>query len=448
MDPCARIHVLILPSPQAARPPPMTRRVAITGLGCVCPLGSDIEAIWRRLLDGASGVGRITLFDASGFPVQIAAEVPGWDVRRVPGGDPDELSQHARQTQFAVAAAHAAWQDSGLADRQLDPQRIGVYLGCGEVFPDLSSIGQLVAGALAGENLDLRTFLANAAVQLGGEEPYYEPGAACALIARQFDAQGPVTNYTAACVSSSLAVGEAAEAIRSGLADTVLAGGAHSMIHPLGITGFHRLATLSTRNAEPERAARPFDNERDGFVVGEGAAIAILEDWDHARRRGARVLAEVSGFASTHDAYRITDPRPDARSSALCITQALARAGRDAADVGYINAHGSGTIANDRLETQAIKKAFGKYAFSVPVSSTKSMTGHLTTACGALEFVICVLALRDQIAPPTINYETPDPLCDLDYVPNRSRPMSCQHVLSNSFGFGGQNACLVVSRVV
>lgn len=424
----------------------MARRVVITGLACVCPLGDQVESVWRRITGGQSGVGPITLFDARQFPVRIAAEVRDWDVERIPGML-EGLAKHARQTQFAVAAATSAWHHSGLSNTRLDPQRIGVYLGCGEVFPDLQRMGEFVAGSLSGEvHPAARKF--QDAVQGPGDdwELRYEPGTAGGLIAGYLDAQGPTTNYTAACVSSSMALGEAAELIRRGGADIVVAGGAHSMIHPLGVTGFYRLATLSTRNDEPTRAARPFDMHRDGFVVGEGAAILVLEDRDHARRRDAPILAELTGYACTHDAWRITDPHPEARSATRCISAALARAGLTPADIDYINAHGSGTQANDKLETQAIKSAFGDRAYRVAVSSTKSMTGHLTTAGGALELLFCVLALRDQVAPPTINYETPDPQCDLDYVPNQARPIQCQHALSNSFGFGGQNVCLVVSR--
>jgi 3-oxoacyl-[acyl-carrier-protein] synthase II len=273
-----------------------------------------------------------------------------------------------------------------------------------------------------------------------------EPGAAAGCIAAALNAQGPHANFTAACVSSSKAIGEAAEAVRRGDADVMLCGGAHSMIHPFGITGFQRLSTLSNRNDEPERASRPFDLQRDGFVVGEGGAVLVLEDRDHARRRGAEIWAEMTGWGTAHDAFRITDLEPDGRAAARCMTLALTDAGLFPEDIDYINAHGSGTAINDRVETLATKRAFGSCAYHVPISSTKSMTGHLTTACGALEALVSIMALRDNAVPPTINYETPDPDCDLDYVPNTARQVRCRHVMSNNFGFGGQNTSLIFSK--
>ncbi len=425
----------------------MKRRVVVTGIGGVTPLGADVHATWDRLLRGQSGVGPITLFDASNFPVRIAAEVRNWSMQRV-GEVPARWSRHARQTQFAVAAALQASRAAGLPDDASDPLRLGVFLGCGEIFPDFGQFCQLTVAASHDKSLDWERFVGDSRrVAQSDDELVLEPGAAAACIAAILDAQGPNANFTAACVSSSKAIGESLEVIRRGDADVMLCGGAHSMIHPFGITGFQRLSTLSTRNDEPERAVRPFDAERDGFVVGEGGAVLVLEELDHARKRGAEIWAELVGWGTAHDAFRITDLEPQGRAAARCMTLALADAGLMPEDIDYINAHGSGTAINDRVETLATKRAFGSCAYQVPISSTKSMTGHLTTACGALEAVICLLALRHNAVPPTINYERPDPDCDLDYVPNTARDLRCRHVMTNNFGFGGQNTSLIFSRL-
>jgi len=265
-------------------------------------------------------------------------------------------------------------------------------------------------------------------------------------LAGLFDAQGPNLNCLTACAASSQAIGEAAEIVRRGEADVMLSGGTHSMIHPFGVTGFNLLTALSTRNDEPTRASRPFDNERDGFVLGEGAAMVVLEELEHAKRRGAHIHGELIGYGSTADAYRITDTHPEGRGASSCIRLALADAGLGIHDIDYINAHGTSTSVNDRVETLAIKTVFGEHAYKIPVSSTKSMMGHLIAAAGATELIVCLLAIRDGMLPPTINYENPDPDCDLDYVPNKARAGRCDRALSNSFGFGGQNISLIVGR--
>jgi len=425
----------------------MKRRIVVTGIGGVTPLGIDVRATWDCLLRGRSGVGPITLFDASNFPVRIAAEVRNWSMQLV-GESPAPWTRHARQTQFAIAAALQASRAAGLPDAAIDPLRMGVFLGCGEIFPDFGQFCQLTAAASHHKSLDIERFVVDSRrVAQTDDELILEPGAAAACIAAMLDAQGPNANFTAACVSSSKAIGEGIEVIRRGDADVMLCGGAHSMINPFGITGFQRLSTLSTRNDDPERAARPFDADRDGFVVGEGGAVLVLEELDHARKRGAEIWAELAGWGTAHDAFRITDLEPQGRAAARCMTLALADAGLMPEDIDYINAHGSGTAINDRVETLATKRALGSCAYQVPISSTKSMTGHLTTACGALEALICVLALRHNAVPPTINYQTPDPDCDLDYVPNTARQIRCRHVMSNNFGFGGQNTSLIFSRL-
>jgi 3-oxoacyl-[acyl-carrier-protein] synthase II len=424
----------------------MERRVVITGAGCVTPLGSSPRALWEALAEGRSGVGPLTLFDASGFPVRIAAEVRDWDMSDVSEA-PETWSRHARQTRFAVGSALKAAQSAGLSEANIDPHRIGIFTGCGEIYPDFAQFCRWTAEATNDQDFDLGHFLEAAQKSCFPDEGLIlEPGAAAGLIAGLLDARGPNANFTAACVSSSKAVGEAADAIRYGDVDVMLAGGAHSMIHPFGLTGFHRLSTLSTRNGPPSEAARPFDRERDGFVVGEGGTMLVLEELQHAIRRGAEIWGELRGWATTHDAYRITDLEPEGRAAARCVGLALGRAELNPEDIDYINAHGSGTAVNDKTETLAMKRALGNWAYHVPMSSTKSMTGHLTTACGAIEALICLLVLRHGVAPPTINYTTPDPECDLDYVPNTARPISCKHVMNNSFGFGGQNVVLVFSR--
>jgi 3-oxoacyl-[acyl-carrier-protein] synthase II len=273
-----------------------------------------------------------------------------------------------------------------------------------------------------------------------------EPTMPAAHLASMFNAQGPNVNCLTACAASSQAVGEAVEIIRRGEADIMLAGGTHTMIHPFGVTGFVLLTALSTRNDEPQRASRPFDRLRDGFVLGEGAGMVVLEELEHAKRRGARIYGEITGYGSTADAFRITDTHPEGRGAISCMKMALADAGLNLDQIDYINAHGTSTVVNDRVETLAIKRVFGEQAYKIPVSSTKSMLGHLIAAAGVVELIFCLLAIRDNIVPPTINYEVPDPDCDLDYVPNQAREVRCDHTLTNSFGFGGQNITLIASR--
>lgn len=424
----------------------MRRRVVITGVGCVTPLGTTVESMWKRVLAGESGVGPTTLFDASEFPTKISAEVRDWDISAV-GEDPERWKYQGRHTRFAVGAAKMAYADSGLSDTQIDPTRFGVYLGSGEGQQDFITFGQMMVGALAGPQLDAARF-----TEIGLEvlhpliELEQEPNMPASHLAALFDAQGPNSNCLTACAASSQAVGEATEMIRRGDVDLMLSGGCHSMIHPFGVTGFNLLGALSTSNDEPTRASRPFDRRRDGFVLGEGAGMLILEELEHAKRRGAKIYGELSGYGSTADAYRITDTHPEGRGAAKCLEQCLAEAGLNAEDVHYINAHGTSTAVNDKVETLAIKRVLGEQARKAPVSSTKSMMGHLIAAAGATELILCLLAIRDNVLPPTINYENPDPDCDLDYIPNAAREARCDHALSNSFGFGGQNVTLAVSR--
>ncbi len=425
----------------------MSRRVVITGVGLVTPLGYDVEVVWRRLINGQSGVGPITLFDASNFQTKIAAEVKDWDISKI-GEDPALWKDVDRHTQFAVGAAYYAMKDSGLYDKEFDRTRLGVYTGAGEGRQDFDLFAQMMMASTNEDgSLDTGKF-----VQKGLEildpvrEREQEPNMPAAYIAAKFQAQGPNVNCLTACAASAQAVGEAAEIIRRNEADLMLAGGAHSMIHPFGVTGFNLLTALSTHNDQPEKASCPFDKNRSGFIIGEGSAIVVLEDLEHAKARGAKIYGELIGYGSTSDAYRITDIHPEGRGAISCMKMALESAGCKPEDIDYINAHGTSTSVNDRVETLAIRETFGDYAAKVPVSSTKSMTGHLIAAAGASELVYCLMAIRDNILPPTINYETPDPVCDLDYIPNKARPAKCDTVLTNSFGFGGQDVSLVVRR--
>jgi 3-oxoacyl-[acyl-carrier-protein] synthase II len=424
----------------------MRRRVVVTGMGLVTPLGADLEQVWQKVLGGESGIGYITLFDATNFPTRIAAEVRNWDLRDV-GEDPERWKYQGRHTHFAIGAAKKAVLDSGLDLSRVDPTSFGVYLGSGEGQQDFDRFTQMMVAGLDGDRFDVVRF-----VQKGLEilnplaELEQEPTMPAAHLASMFNAQGPNVNCLTACAASSQAVGEAVEIIRRGEADIMLAGGTHTMIHPFGVTGFVLLTALSTRNDEPQRASRPFDRLRDGFVLGEGAGMVVLEELEHAKRRGARIYGEITGYGSTADAFRITDTHPEGRGAISCMKMALADAGLNLDQIDYINAHGTSTVVNDRVETLAIKRVFGEQAYKIPVSSTKSMLGHLIAAAGVVELIFCLLAIRDNIVPPTINYEVPDPDCDLDYVPNQAREVRCDHTLTNSFGFGGQNITLIASR--
>ncbi len=425
---------------------PTRRRVVITGVGWVTPMGAEVPKVWQGLQEGDSGVGLTSIFDASRFPTKISAEVRNWDVSDV-GLDPEAWKMRGRHTRFAVGAAKKAVNDSGLLDRSYDPTRLGIYLGSGEGQQDFGCFARMMTAALQGEEFDLAKF-----TKAGLEwlhpliELEQEPNMPAGHLAAMFNAQGPNANCLTACAASSQAIGEASELIRRGDADVMLSGGTHSMIHPFGVTGFNLLTALSTNNDHPREASRPFDRDRDGFVLGEGAAMVVLEELEHAKARGAKIYGELTGYGSTADAYRITDTHPQGRGATRCIQLAMEDAGLNAEDVHYINAHGTSTSVNDRVETLAIKQALGEQAYKVPVSSTKSMMGHLIAAAGATELIICLLAIRDGVVPPTINYHTRDPECDLDYIPNEARQARCQHALTNSFGFGGQNISLIVSE--
>ncbi|MFM7564273.1 MAG: beta-ketoacyl-[acyl-carrier-protein] synthase family protein [Planctomycetota bacterium] len=425
----------------------MRRRVVVTGVGVINPMGNDVETMWAGLKASKSGVGYTSIFDATNFRTRISAEIKNWDIGQQ-GEDPEKWKHRGRHTRFAAGAAIQAMRSSGALDSIQDRRRFGVYLGSGEGNQDFQTFAMMMADSLdANGQLDLVKFTRkgletlNPLVELE-QEPNMPPG----HLAAMFDAQGPNANCLTACAASSQAVGEATEIIRRGEADVMLSGGTHSMIHPFGVTGFNLLTALSENNDNPTGASRPFDRLRDGFVLGEGAAMVVLEELEHAKKRGAKIWGEIVGYGSTADAYRITDIHPEGRGAVGCMRAALADANLNPEQINYVNAHGTSTSVNDRVETRACKEVFGSHAMQVPVSSTKSMMGHLIAAAGATELIVCLLAIRDKILPPTINYENPDPDCDLDYVPNVAREANVRYALNNSFGFGGQNITLIAAE--
>ena len=425
----------------------MKRRVVITGIGCITPVGNSVPEMWHTLQECGSGIGPITHFDAANFPTKFASQVKNFRLGDyVP--NTDRYQYCGRNIQFAIGAATQAMKDSGLEERDIEPTRLGVYLGAGEGQQDFGLfMGAIAESKMENGELSLESFTRLSMARMHGQtELEQEPNMTAGHLAALFNAQGPNLNCLTACAASSQALGEATELIRRGDADIMLSGGAHSMIHPFGVTGFNLLTALSTRNDDPQRASRPFDKNRDGFVLGEGAGILVLEELEHAKRRKAKIYGEVLGYGSSADAFRITDIHPEGRGAAACIKMAMNDARVNPEDIDYINAHGTSTDVNDRTETMAIKRALGDLAYKTPISSTKSMMGHLIAAAGAVEAITCLLAINDDVLPPTINYETPDPDCDLDYIPNEAREGKARVALSNSFGFGGQNVTLILSE--
>jgi 3-oxoacyl-[acyl-carrier-protein] synthase II len=431
----------------------MRERVAVTGMGVVTPIGVGVTDFSRALREGRSGVTRITAFDCEGFRTQIAAEVneASFDPIRYVRA-PKHLKLMSRPAIFAVAAALMARADATLTADDVDPLRLGVSLGVGGMGPTdldiLSGQAQAVVNAARAEGQF--SFPAFARVYQALTNPVSVlrglPNLAAAHLAIENDARGPNNTMATACTAGTQAIGEGLRMIQRGDADVVLAGGSDAMINPIGLLGFSLLGTLSGRNDAPAVASRPFDRDRDGFVIGEGAGIVVLERESFAHARGATVIGELAGYAATCDAYRITDERPDAAGAAAAMIGCLRDAGAVARDVDYVNAHGTATLMNDRTETRAIHEVFDGRAAAPPVSSTKSMTGHLLAGAGAIELVASLIAVREGFLPPTINYQSPDPECDLDYVAVKARPAVVEVALSNSFGFGGQNACLLVRR--
>lgn len=431
-----------------------TERVVITGMGIVCPLGHGVETVWQALLAGKSGMARTAIFDASTFPSTFGAEVKDYDPAKYTKNP--ELHRHGnRGSGFAVGAAIQACRQAGIdieTNRPgdgVDRSRLGVYLGAGEGSVDNDVF---FAAIVEGWDSDKKEMDWNkwADVAFGRMGPMreleQEPNMPAAHIALLIGARGPTRSCLTACAASTQAVGEAMMMIRRGDADVVIAGGAHSMIHPLGVTGFNRLTAISTRNDSPQTASRPFTASRDGFVLGEGAAMLILESLTSAKKRGVQILAELIGYGSSSDAFRVTDMHEEGRGPIQAMTWALADAGVSYKDIDYINTHGTGTMENDAIETKAIKVVFREEAKNTPASSIKSMLGHLIGAAGAAELITCVLAIRDNIAPPTMNLNDPDPALDLDYVPNEPREMEINVAMNESFGFGGQNNVVIVRR--
>ena len=407
-------------------------RVVVTGMGAVTPLGSSVEQFWDGLVAGRSGIGPITLCDTTAYPTRIAGEVSDFEPDKYINSR--ESRRMARFSQVSLAAAYMAMEDASLDLDREDAERIGVLLGNGA--GGLSTTQDACAAMNEKGAMRINPFFI----------PMMLPNMASANVARLVGAKGYNSTVVTACAASNQAIGEAAEAIRRGAVDVVLAGGSEASISEIGLSGFCILKALSTHNEEPEKASRPFDANRDGFVPAEGAGILILESLEHALDRGANILAEVAGYGASSDAFHAVQPDENGEGASRAMRWALANAGITTADVDYINAHGTSTPLNDAVETMAIKSLFGERAYSVPISSTKSMIGHALGGAGALEAVACVKTILDGVIHPTVNQENPDPACDLDYVPNVARRQPVDVVLSNSFGFGGQNTCIVLRR--
>lgn len=408
------------------------RRVVVTGMGVLAPNGLTLESFWESLLEGKSAIGRVTAFDPSGFISQMDAEIKDFDPLKYLSRK--NVKRMDRFAQLATSCALIAFEDSGLDLSKENADRIGVLIGSG--IGGIKTIADQHQLLLEKGPKYLSPFLI----------PMLIINIASGYVSMILKVKGPNLSIATACATANHAIGEATNIIRDGDADVMIAGGSEAPLTRLGYGGFCAMRALSTRNDEPEKASRPFDKERDGFIMGEGAGVVILESLDHARERGARIYCELAGYGMTGDAHHITAPSPDGEGAARCMRLALENAGINPEQVDYINAHGTSTPLNDKVETVAIKTVFGDYAYKIPVSSTKSMVGHLLGAAGAVELIAAVFCLRNNVIHPTINYETPDPDCDLDYVPNSPRDLPIRRAMSNSFGFGGHNACLVVSR--
>lgn len=410
----------------------MRKRVVITGLGCVSPVGNDVPTMWSNIQAGNSGAGYITHYDTTEHKVKIGAEVKGFDGAALYGRR--ESRRMDRFSQFALEAADQATRDAELEINDGNRDRIGVIIGSG-------------IGGLGTLHKQMEVFWNRGPSRVSPfTVPMMIPDTAASAVAIRLGVRGPNMAISTACATGTNTVGEAAEIIRRGQADVILSGGSEATIIPIAMAALSVMTALSTRNDDPLHASRPFDLDRDGFLMGEGSAILVLEDLQYAKDRGAHILAEVIGYGTNNDAFHISAPAENGAGAAICMQLALKDANLDTTDIDYINAHGTSTLLNDKSETTAIKTVFGERAYNIPVSSTKSMTGHLLGASGALEAVICVKGLLSNTLPPTINYETPDPECDLDYVPNTARTVNITNVMSNSFGFGGHNATIIITR--
>ena len=410
----------------------MSRRVVVTGTGCISPVGNNVQETWESILAGKSGAAMITHFDASKHKTRFAAEVKGFDPVALFGTR--EARKMDRFTQFAAAVTMEALEQSGLKIDDSNRDRVGAVIGTG--IGGISTLLEQVEVMRERGPDRVSPFLV----------PMMISDSAPGMIAIRFGVRGPNMALATACASGNNVIGEALEMIRRGAADVMIAGASEAAIVPVAMAGLNVMTALSTRNDDPQTASRPFDKDRDGFLMGEGAGVLILESLESAQSRGGQILCEITGYGTTDDAYHISAPAENGAGAATSMKLALKNADLGLMDIDYINAHGTSTPLNDKSETAAIKTVFGEQAYNIPVSSTKSMTGHLLGASGAIEAVFCILAIRDEILPPTINYQTPDPECDLDYVPNRPRKAAPKHVMSNSFGFGGHNATLIFSR--
>lgn len=410
----------------------MRKRVVVTGMGCISPVGNTVRETWEALLAGRSGAGPITHFDASKLKTRFAAEVKGFDpVSRFGAREARKMD---RFTQFATVATMEALGQAGLKIDESNRDRVGIVIGTG-----IGGIGTIMeqAEVMRERGIDrVSPFLI----------PMMISDSAAGMLAIRTGARGPNMSIATACATGNNAIGEAAEMIRRGAADVMIAGGAEGALVPITMAGMNVIGALSTRNDDPQSASRPFDKDRDGFLMGEGAGVLILESLESAQARGATILGEINGYGTSDDAHHVSAPAENGAGAAISMQIALENSGLGVNDIQYINAHGTSTILNDKSETAAIKTVFGETAYSIPVSSTKSMTGHLLGASGAVEAIFSILAIREGVIPPTINYHTPDPVCDLDYVPNQPRKAAVRHVMSNSFGFGGHNATLVVGQ--
>lgn len=408
------------------------RRVVVTGIGVISPIGTGKDKFFQSLKDGVSGVGLITRFDTEGFDTKIAAEVKDFDPCQYI--DKKECRRMDRFTQYAVAASKMAVEDAAIDTAALDSEMFGVCIGSG--------IGGM-------ETLEAQHDVLREKGP-GRVSPFMVPmmisNIAAGNVSIALNAKGPSTTVVTACASATNAIGEAFRIIQRGDADVMVTGGTEASITPMSLAGFCSMKALSTRNNDPQAASRPFDKDRDGFVMGEGAGMLIIEELEHAKKRGARIYGEIVGYGATGDAYHITAPSPDAEGAYRAMKKAIQDAGIEPTEIDYINAHGTSTDMNDRLETLAIKKLLGDAAYKVAISSTKSMTGHLLGAAGAIEAIACLMAINESIVPPTINYTTPDEECDLDYVPNKARNMEVRYAMSNSLGFGGHNATIVLKK--
>jgi 3-oxoacyl-[acyl-carrier-protein] synthase II len=411
----------------------MKRRVVVTGMGAITPVGNDVATTWRAIVDGTSGAAPITKFDAANFPVRFACEVKSFDPSQYM--DRKEAKRADLFAQYAIASSIQAMQDAGLTDPSMyDPDRVGVIIGSGigglKTFEEQHDVYRE-----RGPSKISAFFI-----------PMFISDIAAGLVSMRFDAKGPNYATISACATSAHAIGDAFRTIQYGDADVMITGGSEMTVTPMAIGGFANMKALSERNESPETASRPFDATRDGFVMGEGGGVVVLEALEYAKARGARIYAEIVGYGATGDAYHLTAPAPDGEGAQRAMRRAMRDANLRPEDVDYINAHGTSTPANDLNETKAIKAVFGDQAYKVNVSSTKSMTGHMLGAAGSVEFILCVLSVRDCVIPPTINYQTPDPDLDLNYTPNESVQRPVRAALSNSFGFGGHNVTLAIKR--